>query len=380
MRLAIFTAGVYPFSAHGAEIGIYYLAKELALHHNEVSLYMSELTPNSAVPKIADLPKDMKIIFSPGIRLRFIYNFSYLFASLHRLSGRGSRPTLIAVNVPTVLSLMTAYFASLVLSVPYVVIIHGPPDLDARSSPIHAIQCFLIQRAACIICVSHDLGQMVAKNCLVKERQFHVIPNGYDEREVAQALSGVNDDSIERELVFVGRLDHNKDPLTAIRSFQVVSRSVPGIILNIVGQGPLENKARELVAQGKLQDSVRFHHQMEHSELLRILSHCALLILTSHREGMPTVVIEALALGKPIVATEVGGLPEIIKNGENGFLVQVGDSSSLARGVERILTEPDLMRKLSQGAKQSASEFTWNRITTRYEELFSSVVQAHSRD
>ncbi len=379
MRLAIFTSGVYPFFAHGAEIGIYYLARELALRNNEVSLYISELTPNRATPKILGLPRGMKIIFSPGIRLRFIYNLSYLFASLYRLSKSSEKPTLIVVNVPTLLSLMNAYLARLILRAPYVAIIHGPPDLDARSSLVHTLQCFLIRRAACVVCVSRNLRQMVVRSCQAEEPLFDVIPNGYDEREVAQLVSDSKRGISGRELAFVGTLDENKDPITAIRGFQHVSSRVPDVVMNIVGQGPLENKALELIDQEKLQNSVRIYDAMEHLDLLRILSHCTLLIVSSHREGMPTVVIEALAMGKPVVATQVGGLPEIITSGENGFLVPVGDSESLALSVERILTEPGLWEKLSRGARQSTLVYTWTRITARYEVLFGSIIKTHSQ-
>ncbi len=379
MRVVIFTPGVYPFFAHGAEIGVYYLSRELALHNNEVSLYISELTPTEATPKIPDVPKGMKIVFSPGIRLRFIYNISYLLASLRRLSKITERPTLVVVNVPTVLSLMNAYLVRLILRVPYVAIIHGPPDLDAQSSLVHALQCFLIRRAACVVCVSRNLMQLVMGSCRAQELICDVIPNGFDEKEIAQVLTDSKRGNSGPELAFVGSLDENKDPITAIRGYQHVLGKVPGAVMNIVGQGPLESKVRELIDQEELQNSVRIYDKMDHLDLLRILSHCRLLIVSSHREGMPTVVIEALAMGKPVVATEVGGLPEIIKSGENGFLVPVCDPEALAQNAERILTEPVLLKKLSQGARQSASEYTWTRIGARYEVLFDSIVQAHSQ-
>lgn len=374
VRLAIFTLGVYPYYAHGAEIGIFYLAKELALHNNEVSLHLSELIPHDAATQISGLPNGLKIIFSPGIRLRFVYNISYVFASLHNLANNQDRPAVLAVNVPTLLSLMTAYCARLTLGIPYIVFVHGPSDIDSSSSLIHSIQCFFMQRAARVVCVSRDLAQMVAGSGLANQTSCKVIPNGYDEGEVEIALTHAREKPSKPELAFVGSLDENKDPITTIRSLQLLLKKVPNVFLNIVGQGPLEIKAREFVAQARLQDFVHFHREMEHSELLKILSRCTLLIVSSHREGMPTVVIEAFAMGIPVVATKVGGLPEIIRAGENGFLVPVEDSESIAECVERILTDYNLRKKLSQGARETASALTWSKITKRYEGLFDSIV------
>jgi glycosyltransferase involved in cell wall biosynthesis len=374
MRLAIFTSGSYPFQTHGAEIGIFYLARELTFGGNEVTLYLSEPTPTDKPIERIDLPKGMKIINSRGVPLRLVYNLSFITGAMAVLIKESDRPTLALVNVPTLLSLITVFFARQILGIPYLVIIHGPPDLDSPHGIVNRLQCFFISKASGIVCVSRDLVKVVHAKCQIDRTMLRVIPNGYDEQEVQHALAFTPLGADRLEIAFVGSLDKNKDPLALIKAFKLVANSIPDVFLRIIGSGPLEASCHETVTKDQLQDRVIFHGPMDHPELLQCLARCSFLVLTSHREGMPTVVIESLALGKPVVATGVGGLPEIIRSGENGFLVPVGNVEALADCIVRILRDNQLRKKLSLGARESVREYNWHHVTELYSEL------AHSFD
>lgn len=380
MRLAIFTSGTYPFQIHGAEIGIFYLAKELALQGGDVSLYLSELTPTSGPVETIELPRGMKLFYTRGVRLRFIYNISFVVLTLLKLRSKSEKPNLIAVNVPTLLSLTTAYLAQLMFGIPYLVIIHGPPDLEVPLEPLRRVQCFLVRTATRVVCVSKDLRLLVQTNCAVNPHLFNVIPNGFDELEIRRALTVMPPGSTRAQLVFVGSLDQNKDPLTLIRCFKIVSESTPDVQLAVVGTGPLESRVRELVVKERLQDRVVFHDFMKHSDLLSLLAHSTLLVVTSHREGMPTVVIEALALGKPVVTTSAGGLSEIVRDGENGYLAPIGSAGAVAQSILRILGDPKLRERLSTGAEKSAVAYEWSYIANSYYELFKSILTSQSNN
>lgn len=375
MRVAIFSTGTYPFSTHGAEIGIFYLAKELALLGNDVSLYLSDLTPTGAPVEKIELPRKMKLVYSRGVRLRFIYNLSFIVLTLLKLRSKDEKPNLVAVNVPTLLSLTAAYLAQLLFGIPYLVIIHGPPDLEVPNETVRRMQCFLIHTATRVVCVSKDLMRLVQSNCAVNSQFFNVIPNGFDETEIRQALTLMPAGTVRAELVFVGSLDQNKDPLTLIRCFKIVSESTPDAQLTVVGTGPLESRVRELVVKERLQDRIVFHDFMKHSELLTLLARSTLLVVTSHQEGMPTIVIEALALGKPVIASAVGGLPEIISNGENGFLTRPGEAERLAEYILQILKDEDLRNGMSYAARQTAMNYKWSHVTELYVDLFRSIVK-----
>lgn len=379
MRLAIFTSGTYPYHTHGAEIGIFYLARNLTLLNNEVTLYLSELTPKEGAVESVELPTGMRVVYSKGIPMGYIYNVSFILAALLGLRKRSEKPTLVVVNIPTILSLTAAYLTRLLLRVPYLVIIHGPPDIEITPGIAQRLQWYLIRKAARIVCVSQDLAHSVEKNCIRRFDDVDIIPNGYDEWEIQQALDWVSEVTNRPQVIFVGSLDENKDPMTLITSFKVVSKSIPGALLNLVGSGPLESSVRGFVAQERLQSSVIFHGYMKHSELLRLLAQCSLLVVTSHQEGMPTVVIEALALGKPVVASAVGGLLEIISDGENGYLVRPGEAERLAEHILQILTDEDLRNKMSTAAKQTALNYKWSHITELYVNLFHSILNSQLR-
>jgi glycosyltransferase involved in cell wall biosynthesis len=373
MRLAILASGVYPYFKHGAEVGIFYLAKEFAKSEHDVSLYLSERIPKYEFAEKIELPRRMRIINLPTIQTRFIYNLSFILAFLSRLRRESERPSLIIVNIPTILSLTSAYLSRLILQIPYLVIIHGPPDFDTPSKAVQRVQCFLIGKAAMTVCVSKDLSHQLHGRCQIDSRFIQDIPNGFDEGEVLRAEAQITPEG-RLELAFVGDLDENKDPIQLLRTFELVSDSMEEVVLNIVGEGPLGNQAREFVSKEQLQNRVVFHRSMKHEDLLELLARCTLLIVTSHREGMPTVVIEALALGKPVVGTSVGGLREIIRNGENGFLAPDGSPELLAKSILQILTDSDLKKRLSVEARNGVSNYTWSRIAQKYSEIFSIMI------
>lgn len=339
---------------------------------HEVSLYLSEPLSERASVERLELPRGMEIVQSTGLPRRLVYNLSFLAAALAKLGRRINRPTLVAVNVPSLLSLAAAYLCKIALGIRFVVIIHGPPDLETNPITIRKLQYSLVRKASRVVCVSKDLALLTETRCRVRSHLISIIPNGFDEVEVEEAMAHASVNARKPELTFVGSLNENKDPLTLIRSFKLIAESNDDARLNVVGSGPLDAKVRATVALKGLLGSVTFYPSMKHSDLLQLLASSILIIMTSRQEGLPTVVVEALALGKPVVATAAGGLREIIKNGENGFLVPSEAAESLAQQVLMILNNDDLRRELSRHARESVANYRWNEIATQYVRVFRS--------
>jgi glycosyltransferase involved in cell wall biosynthesis len=217
--------------------------------------------------------------------------------------------------------------------VPFVVTLHGSgtagrfADLElARRHPrlVRAI----LQRARVVVCVSDALAEAV-RAC--GARDVRVIRNGVslpprNGREAKPA-----------EVLFAGRL-------SAEKGIAELVAATAGMNLVVAGDGPL----RHLVPS-----ALGF---VPHAELERLYARAAVVVLPSHREGLPLCVLEAMAHGRPVVATAVGGIPELVEDGVTGFLVAPGDVDGLRGALERLLGDPVLRRRMGRAARASVSE------------------------
>ena len=138
-------------------------------------------------------------------------------------------------------------------------------------------------------------------------------------------------------------------------------------MLYVVGDGPLRSECEELAVRLELGESVEFVGAKDHAEIATWLGACNLLCLPSLREGCPNVVLEALASGRPVVASRVGGVPDVV-NASNGLLVDAADSMQLAEALESALAatwDPDALR-LSSGRQ------SWGGVADRYQRVFEA--------
>ena len=179
--------------------------------------------------------------------------------------------------------------------------------------------------------------------------------------------------------VLVASLSAAKDPATFVRAIEVARRDVPALHALIVGDGPLrESLAADIAARG-LGEFIHLTGFRSDPEALEAAA--SVVVLTSKSlEGTPGVLLDALALGKPIVTTDVGGVPEVIENGVSGLIVPIGNGEALGRSIARVLQDPVLAATLSAGAVARAPMFsienTVNRTIEVYRELLGERVPA----
>jgi glycosyltransferase involved in cell wall biosynthesis len=125
-----------------------------------------------------------------------------------------------------------------------------------------------------------------------------------------------------------------------------------GMKLVVAGDGPLRNLVPEALGF------------VPHEELGELYDRAALVVCPSYREGLPLCVLEAMAHGKPVVASAVGGIPELVEDGVTGLLVEPGDVAGLRAAIERLLADPALRRRLGRGARARVAErCSWDRVT-----------------
>ena len=167
----------------------------------------------------------------------------------------------------------------------------------------------------------------------------------------------------------VGRLVPVKDQATLLAAFAAVREAFPGVTLVLVGDGP-ERSALECQAHALgIRPHVRFlGERTDVAELVHLFD---VFVLSSVSEGMPLTVLEAMAAGRPVVATNVGGLPEVVEHGATGLLVPAGDPRAMAEAIAKLLREPGVRARMGEAGRQRArSLFDVQHMVQAYETAY----------
>ena len=181
------------------------------------------------------------------------------------------------------------------------------------------------------------------------------------------------DGAEEGRLLYAGTIDERKNVLDLLRALLIVRQDKPDVVLRVAGRttsAAYDRAVREFVAAQGLQRNVEFLGLLDKDRLLDEYARCAVVVLASVQETAPMTVIEAMAAGKPVVATRVGGVPHLVENGSSGFTVAVGDVKSLASRVLTLLDDRDLCRRMGQRGRELAQRFRVETVADAYRRLY----------
>ena len=178
-------------------------------------------------------------------------------------------------------------------------------------------------------------------------------------------------------ILSVARLVPDKDHDTLIAAFSQVSAAFPEAELWLLGDGPRRQAIQEQVRRSLAPGRVRFWPGQP--DIRPLLHQACLLVLSSRYEALPNVVLEAMAAGLPVVATRVGGLPEVVVPGRTGWLVPPGDAPALAAALSQALGDANLREALGRtGRERAVADFSLEAMTRRYETVLSSLLKQRS--
>jgi len=176
----------------------------------------------------------------------------------------------------------------------------------------------------------------------------------------------------------VGGLSPAKAQRRLVEAAGVLVRSFPNIRVLIVGDG---DEHASLSAEITTRGLLRHVHLLGHrSDVANVLAATDICVSTSKREGSPLAVMEFMAAAKPIVATRVGGVPDLITHDEHGLLVESGDSVGLVQAIDSLIRDPELRSRLGDAARRrQAAEFTIERTVWRVESIYEALFAATTR-
>jgi glycosyltransferase involved in cell wall biosynthesis len=195
-----------------------------------------------------------------------------------------------------------------------------------------------------------------------------VIHNGVDLEEFARSPMPPEDGP---RVAVVANLHPYKRHDVFLRAFRLLLDDVPEARATLAGQGVERARLERLAADLGLGSSVTFAGQISDPRPIVAASH--VVALTSEHEGFPNALLEAMAQGRPVVSTRVGGVPELVRDGEDGFLTS-GDPAEIAARIRSLLLDPALRDRMGSSARERAAAFSWDRVVRETEEVYREVL------
>ncbi len=222
-----------------------------------------------------------------------------------------------------------------------------------------------------IICNAHVLRDVMVRNFSVPQDRIAVVPNGVD---TDYFQPGPAPGSMGPLVLYIGRLVEEKDPLNLLEGFRLASERLPEARFEIVGNGPLRPALEAQIKRYSLQSRVRLLPGS--ADVRRHMERASLFVLASTQEASPNVIIEAMAMGLPIVATRVGGIPELVEDGRTGILVEPRDPSALSDAVTSMVSDEGLRRRMgSLGRQRAVTSHSMEKMVRDTEQVLLSAVE-----
>lgn len=232
---------------------------------------------------------------------------------------------------------------------------------------------------AVVFLTEEHKGEVERRTGRLPRERAQVIPNGINTEEFTVRQRPPSDDVT---IGMVSRLVPIKDHLTLIEAIRVlvVERAHTGLKLFIAGEGPTRQALEDRVAQARLQNHVSFPGLLSKDGIVELLGKADLYVHCTFGETMSNSILQAMACGLPIVASDVRGVSNMIRRGEDGLLVPAGQVGPLADALESLIKSVEARRKLGDNARARAvAEFSRQRMVEEYRDLWAGVARSRER-
>jgi alpha-maltose-1-phosphate synthase len=376
LRVALLTREYPPDVYGGAGVHVDYLARELA-GRVDLTVHCQGADRPGAV---AHQPWDLLAGANPALRT--------ISADLSMTAAVGGADV---VHSHTWYANLAGHLASLLYGVPHVVTVHSLEPLRpwkaeqlgggyALSSWCERVA---VESAAAVVAVSDGMrGDVLAAYPAVPPDRIRVIRNGIDTREYApdtatDVLTRYDLDPLLPMVLFVGRITRQKGLPVLLRA---AARLAPGAQLVLCAGQPdtteLATEVAGLVAslQATRSGVVWIPEMLPKRDIIQLLSHAAAFACPSLYEPLGIVNLEAMACGTAVVASRVGGIPEVVADGETGLLVPADDPAALAAALNALVSEPGRAAAMGRaGRKRAAAEFGWDAIAAQTVALYAEL-------
>jgi glycosyltransferase involved in cell wall biosynthesis len=379
----------FPPAPGGAENHVYHISKELIKRGHELKVFTSDLYTEVPFVRIEkpkssyhNIPVRRFKSYTLGSEMHYIFIPSMLRKILKEA------PDIIHTHSYGYFQTNAGAFAKKIKGLPFIITPHFHPQWSmwggARRKKLRGVYDAFFARpvlnaADAVIGVSaHEMELM--KETGYRARNVKIIPNGID----FSAFEPIPDGSLFREkydisgrmILYAGRLASNKGLSHLIEAMPQVFSDHDYVTLALVGEdegeGPrLKQRAKEL----GILDRIKFTGHIRDDNIFRsAYSACDVFVLPSEYEAFGIVLLEAMACEKPCVATDVGGVPEVLVNGKTGILVEYGNPDALANAIIELLGDDEKSKTMGRaGRERVKNNFIWPKIVDKIEKLYEEV-------
>lgn len=295
------------------------------------------------------------------------------------------------VSIPffTIPSGPSAWVLKKIFGVPYIVSLRGGdvpgfmhPDLKLHHWLTERVIRFLWKGAKGVVANSEGLKSLALKTS--DDIDIMTIPNGVDTGffnpenvRVDQSIVPIHQDSGNGVLriMTAGRLTAQKGIDTLLFAvWRLKGRLKKPVQIWIVGDGPRRASLEQLASDLKIEDQVFFLGWCDRETLKAFYQSADIFVLPSLDEGMPNVLLEAMAMGLPVVATQISGSQELVKEGENGFLVPPKNPAIMAQKLSQLIDNNSLRLQMARASRNKAHQFDWSMVARDYLQLCETAV------
>lgn len=278
------------------------------------------------------------------------------------------------------------------LRIPLFIAVHGSDVFVAESNPLfRAMARFALRTAAGITACSPELAERLIK-LGADERRIHLLPNGADPSRFPAPVPAASPHpawpahAVGPRILALGRFVHKKGFEVLIEAMREIVRHHPETHCLIAGGGDLAQELQQQIDALGLGPHITLAGGIPHTGLPALLASCDIFVVPSVRDaagnidGLPVVVIEAMAAGRPIVASRIAGIPLAIVHDQSGLLVSPGDPGELAAAVADLIGDPQRRAGLGHAARQRMErDLTWQAIAAQHRTLYAAAASAATR-
>ena len=273
-----------------------------------------------------------------------------------------------------------AYMAKQILAeqglhIPFITTLHGTDiTLVGKDKTYAPVVSFSINQSDAITAVSNNLREETYANFKI-QKEIEVIYNFVDidrfNKKPIDAFKKAIAPDGEKVILHASNFRKVKRVADVIHTYNQVKKEVPSKLL-LVGDGPERPMAEELCRELGIFEDTRFVGKQQDME--EIYAIADLFLLPSEYESFGLAALEAMAAGSPVIATQAGGLPEIVIHGKNGYLSPIGDIDSMSKNAIKILSSESTLKAFKQAARAQAENFAITNIVPQYEALYLKVL------
>ncbi len=366
MKISIFVKKFPPRGLAGAEIAAYNIAKYFTKKQHEVHVITTLYKDGKR--ETIDEGFFVHSILWPEIKfLGGLFFWLNAFRQLKKIN-----PNIMHFQ-GTDISLFT-FFLIKIQKKPFVVWAQGS-DVYFQSKIKRLTSKIILKNADSVIALTEDMKNHL-KN--IYEREILIIPNGIDLSKFEYLpkdnyYSKFGFEKNTKIILYVGTFRPVKGLKYLIEAMKIIGDKEKRLV--IIGHGKEKDDLENLVKNLNLKDCVTFIGKTPNQEVIRFMASSDVFVLPSLSEGFPIVILEAMASGLPIVATKVRGLPEIFKDGQNGFLVEPRNPEKIAEKILLILNDEELSKRISKNNLEEVKKYDWKIVIDKLENIYFNIIK-----